>query len=279
MVEAMADGERRALLQRFLPDRRERAFVWKYDHAVGGRRPRHFHEEPEVNLVTRGSATFGVGDKVVHVKSGELLAFPAGVDHALLEASPDLYLYAVGLDPAYSAGVLTGRHDALEPRHVRLGASELSVVSDRATKIVDQRGADQLGAELWDRMHWLARRSLDTEGRSAHVLTRRTLKLVAAEPDSGLDALASELRTHPSEVSRHFHRDVGVTLVRYRTRLRLLRVVRLVDGGQDVTSAARDAGFGSYSQCHRVFHAELGCAPASFFRSELRERMQLTYAG
>jgi len=267
------------LLQRFLPDRRERAFVWKYDHAVGGRRPRHFHEEPELNLVTRGAATFSVGDRIVHVKSGELLAFPAGVDHALLEASPDLYLYAVGLDPTYSTGVLAGRTDTVAPCHARLAASDLTDVTDRAAAIVDRRGAEQLGAELWDRVHWLARRSLEAERGSAHVLTRRTLKLVAAEPDCRLDALASELRTHPSEVSRHFHRDVGLTLVRYRTRLRLLRVVRLVDAGQDLMSAASDAGFGSYSQCHRSFHAELGCAPASFFRSELRERMQLTYAG
>jgi AraC-like DNA-binding protein/quercetin dioxygenase-like cupin family protein len=275
----MADGVRRALLQRFLPDRRERAFVWKYDHAVGGRRPRHFHEEPEVNLVTRGTATFGVGDRIIQVKSGELLAFPAGVDHALLEASPDLFLYAVGLEPTYSTGVLRGRHDTVEPCHVRLEGSELSVVVDRAASIVDRRGADQLGAELWDRVHWLARRSAEAERRGAHVLTRRTLKLLAAAPDRGLDALANELRTHPSEVSRHFHRDVGVTLVRYRTRLRLLRLVRLVDEGQDLTSAASEAGFGSYSQFHRAFHAELGCAPASFFRCDTRERMQLTYAG
>jgi len=45
------------------------------------------------------------------------------------------------------------------------------------------------------------------------------------------------------------------------------------------TAAASDAGFGSYSQCHRAFHAEFGCAPTTFFRSEIRERMQLTYAG
>ncbi|HTQ06376.1 MAG TPA: helix-turn-helix domain-containing protein [Polyangiaceae bacterium] len=275
----MADGERRALLQRFLPDRRERAFVWKYDQAVGGRRPRHFHEEPEVNLVTCGAATFGVGDRIVEVKAGELLAFPAGVDHALLAASPDLYLYAVGLDPTFSTGVLTDRHDTIEPWHARLPPKELRAVVDRAAELVDRSGAERLGAELWERVHWLARRSTEAERPGAHVLTRRTLKLVATQPDCGLEALASELRTHPSEVSRHFHRDVGVTLVRYRTRLRLLRLVHLVDDGQDVMTAAIEAGFGSYSQCHRSFHAELGCAPTSFFRSEARERMQLLYAG
>ncbi len=275
----MADGEPRALYQRFLPHRQERAFVWKYADAVGGRRPRHFHAEPEVNLVLTGSATFGVGDRTVRVTRGELLAFPPGVDHALLDASADLYLYAVGLDPVYSATVLAGRPDAVEPCHAALAASELAGVMDRAAAIVDRAGAEQLGAELWERVHWLSGRSVTARSSDLHVLTRRTLKLISAEPERGLDALAHELRTHPSEVSRHFHRDVGLTLVRYRTRVRLLRLMQLVDSGRDLMSAASDAGFGSYSQCHRAFRAELGCAPAHFFRSEVRERMQLTYAG
>jgi AraC-like DNA-binding protein len=44
-----------------------------------------------------------------------------------------------------------------------------------------------------------------------------------------------------------------------------------------LTRAASLAGFGSYSQCHRTFQSELGCAPRKFF-SGIREQMQLTYA-
>jgi AraC-like DNA-binding protein len=275
----MVDGESRALYQRFLPDRRERSFVWKYAQSIGGRRPRHFHEEPELNVVVTGSATFGVGDRVVRVESGELLVFPPGQDHALLEASPDLYLYAVGLDSAYSTAVLSGSQRTAEPCHARLCSAEFDAILDRAAAIVDRSGAEQLGAELWERVHAVARRSDERASRSTHVLTRRALKLISAEPAWGLDALASELRAHPSEVSRHFHQDVGMTLARYRTRLRLLRVVSLVDSGRyDLMAAAGEAGFGSYSQCHRAFHAELGCAPARFF-SVLREQMQLAYVG
>lgn len=275
----MAAGEPRALYQRFLPSRRERAFVWKYAQAIGGRRPRHFHDEPELNLVLTGSATFGVGERVVHVTSGELLAFPSGQDHALLEASPDLYLYAIGLEAEYSAAVLAGPLEIVEPCRFRLAPAELAAVVNRASALVDRAGAEQLGAELWERVHSLSRRSLERESRGAHVLTRRALKLVSAAPERGLETVASELRAHPSEVSRHFHRDVGMTLVQYRTRARLLRLVRLVDAGRDLMSAAAEAGFGSYSQCHRAFHAELGCAPAQFFRAGMREQMQRAYVG
>ena len=277
-LRGMAGGKAPALYQRFLPDGRVRAFVWKHAQSVGGRRPRHFHSEPELNLVVHGSATFGIGNAVVRASRGDLLAFPAGQDHALLEASSDLYLYAIGLDAAHSAAVLGTASEPTSPLHVRLEASELERLVDQAAAIVDRRDAEQLGAELWHRMHWLGRRAVDHGGRRPHVLTRRAVQLLAGAPDLGLEALAAELRTHPSEVSRHFHHDVGMTLVNYRTRQRLLQLIRLVEtGNHDLRSAASEAGFGSYSQCHRSFHAELGCAPASFFFSGVLEQMQHVY--
>lgn len=276
----MSHAEQRALYQRFLPDRDHHAYVWKYTPAIGGRRPRHFHAEPELNLVVRGSATFGIGDGITRASQGELVAFPAGQDHVLVEGSPDLYLYAIGLDPAYSAQVLGPPRDPVLPLHVRLSDDELAAVLDRAEAIVDRAGADQLGAELWARVHWLGQRAVQRAKPPAHVVTRRALKLLESLPELGLAALSRELKTHPSEISRHFHRDVGMTLVRYRARLRLLHVIRLVDAGEhDLMAAASAAGFGSYSQCHRTFHSELGCAPRQFFSSELRHRMQLAYDG
>ncbi|MFZ5895502.1 MAG: helix-turn-helix domain-containing protein [Myxococcota bacterium] len=267
------------LYQRFLPDGGQHAYVWKYSAAIGGRRPRHFHSEPEANLVVQGSATFGVGDQIIRVSQGELLMFPSGQDHVLIEASPDLYLYAIGLDSSYSTQVLGARRDAIVPLHVRIAPNELGGVMHGAASIVDRSGADQLGAELWERVHWIARRAADYAGRRTHVLTRRALRTLAAAPELSLEALASELRAHPSEISRHFHRDLGMTLVRYRTRLRLLNLIRLVDEAeQDLMTAASAAGFGSYSQCHRTFHSELGCAPQQFF-SATRQRMQLAYEG
>jgi AraC-like DNA-binding protein/mannose-6-phosphate isomerase-like protein (cupin superfamily) len=269
----------RALFQRFLPDHAGRAFVWKYAASGGGRRPRHFHAEPEVNLVVRGTAAFGIGDRVVRVSAGELLTFPSGQDHVLLSASPDLYLYAIGLDMDHSAQVLSARKEQVVPIHARLRQEELALVVDRSAALVDRADAHQLGAELWERIHWLAQRSTAGSRLSTHVLTRRAMQLMAAKPELGLDALAAEIGTHASEISRHFHADVGMTLVRYRMRVRLLRMIHLVDrGALDLMAAASAAGFGSYSQCHRTFQSELGCAPREFF-GEHRDVMQRTYVG
>jgi AraC-like DNA-binding protein/mannose-6-phosphate isomerase-like protein (cupin superfamily) len=266
----------RAIHQDFLPPGNHRAFVWKYSQPIGGRRPRHFHAEPELNLVVCGTATFGIGDSVVTVSPGEVVAFPSAQDHVLLDSSPDLYLYALGLDATFSAQALDSEPSL--PLHVQLAERELGPVLERAADLVDRPGADSLGAELWQRVHWLARRAVPRSAHGPHVLTRRTLQLLRTAPELPLTALARNLRAHPTEISRHFHRDMGITLVRYRTRLKLLHFIHRVDSGQaELMSAASHAGFGSYSQCHRAFRAELGCSPREFFFSDLRAGMQRAY--
>jgi len=265
-----------AIHQSFLPPGDDQAFVWKYSDPIGGRRPRHFHAEPELNLVVRGSATFGIGQKQIAVLPGELVAFPSAQDHVLLHASPDLYLYAVGLDASYSASVLA--NESSHPFHIRLADSELRPVANCAADIVERSDIAQRGAELWQRIHWLARRTAPCSAQTTHVLTRRTLQLLCNGPDLPLTDLAKSLRTQPAEVSRYFHRDMGITLVRYRMRMKLLQFIRLVDSGQsELMAAASSAGFGSYSQCHRTFQAELNCGPRDFFLAGKRGAMQRVY--
>jgi AraC-like DNA-binding protein len=55
-------------------------------------------------------------------------------------------------------------------------------------------------------------------------------------------------------------------------------MIRSIDEGEyNLNTAASAAGFGSYSQCHRMFQAELGCSPRAFFGSTLRDHMQRAY--
>ena len=270
----------RALHQSFLlPQKQERAHVWKFSWEYGGRRPRHFHAEPELNLIVSGTATFGVGEALVQATKGALLAFPAGQDHVLLETSPDIYLYAIGIDPNFSSEVLRADRDSVAmPFHIRLSSKDFRALSARSSAVVDRDGVDQPVAELWEQAHWLRRRYLGRLNSATHVLTRRVLSTVSEEPDLGCELLAHKARANLCEVSRYFHRDVGMTLVQYRARLRLLRFIQLVDAGADnLMATAEAAGFGSYSQCHRIFQSELGCSPRRFFFSGLRQQMQLAY--
>jgi AraC-like DNA-binding protein/quercetin dioxygenase-like cupin family protein len=276
----MGNVPSQAVHQSFLPAAEpSRAHVWKFSLQYGGRRPRHFHAEPELNLIVAGTATFGIGETVVRASAGELLGFPPGQDHMLLESSSDLYLFAIGMDPNFSSTVLRSEQDSVTlPLHIRLGTSDMKALVARSAAIVDQSGVDQQSAELWEHASWLRQRNGGRLNAATHVLTRRTLSLMTDEPDIDRELLARKLRASPFAISRYFHHDVGMTLVQYRTRLRLLRYIQLVDNGnENLMMASKTAGFGSYSQCHRVFQSELGCSPRQFFLSGVRQQMQQAY--
>ena len=247
----------RAIHQGFLPTcEPSRAYVWKYTPVNWGRRPRHFHIEPEFNLIASGRATFGIGSRIVEAVRGDLIGFPPGQDHVLLDASPDLFLFAIGMDPGFSSDVLRAEDATLGPLHLHLASRDFEALVARAAATVDRSGVEQACAELWENLHWIGRNRVAWIN-TLHVLTRRSLSVLVHSPWIGLDDLSARFHSSPSEVSRHFHQDMGLPFVQYRARLRLLHLVRLVDtAGMSLMTAAQEAHFGSYSQCHRVFQAE-----------------------
>jgi AraC-like DNA-binding protein len=265
-----------ALYQGFPMLGSSRAQVWAYSPRY--RRPRHFHAEPELNLVVSGTAVFGVGEKRVTVQAGEFLSFAPGQDHVLEVGSPELMLFALGLRSEYSERVLgEWQPPVVTSTPVRLPREVFQELTCRVEACTEQEGLDSKIAELWERVRYVHDRS-STGSSTPHVLTRRTLSALLAEPALDRDALARRARGNPTELSRHFHRDLGMTLVQYRTRLRLLDFIRNVDRGMsNLTSASVSAGFGSYSQCHRQFSEQLGSAPRDFFRNGVRSQMEQAF--
>jgi AraC-like DNA-binding protein len=234
-----------------------RSQVWR--HRPEYRRPRHFHAEPELNVVVRGACVVGVGDLSFRVAAGQMLLFQPGQDHVLLDASDDLDLFVLALTPA-----LADR--AVGLRALAAAGTGLMIVPD------GELGASEL-AELCHAEDptagetRLAERFLGAVqlGSSAHVLSRRALEVARSEPSVSCGALARRLSTAPSLVSRRFHGELGLPLVEYRARMKLMRFITFVDEGRPLTRAAFDADFGSYAQCHRVFQRALGCSPREYF--------------
>jgi AraC-like DNA-binding protein len=246
---------------------------------MGGRRPRHFHAEPELNILVCGSAVFGIGESRVELSAGELIVFPAGQDHVLLDSSSDLYLFAAGMVPELSLDIL-GRttNGCVVPTQARLSPERFRAVVRHAEQAVDKIGGEAECSELWEHAH-SALRSNGVSSSKPHVLTRRVLQVLSQAPELALGRLSAEMKSSESELSRHVHRDLGMTFVRYRTRLRLLNFIQQVDRGQrNWLHCAQDAGFGSYSQAHRAFRAELGCTPRAFFSQGRREQMHQEYS-
>ena len=102
---------------------------------------------------------------------------------------------------------------------------------------------------------------------SKHRAVSATVTMLAKDPSLGGKQIAGELGISVSRLARVFKRDMGMSLVEYRNRLRLDRFWLLVDGGRpSLLEAALAAGFGSYAQFHRVFRAQRQVTPREYLR-------------
>ena len=108
---------------------------------------------------------------------------------------------------------------------------------------------------------------------SSQSLVSSTVEMLNREPGMGGKEIAAALNISDSHLGRMFKAVKGVSLVDYRNRLRLERFVALLDrGGTNLLAAALEAGFGSYSQFHRVFRARLHATPRAYLRPARGER-------
>jgi len=249
-----------ALFQSFPMIVGRRAQIWR--HQPQFRRPRHFHEEPEINVVVAGRGVMGIGERTRQMSAGDVLFFQPGQDHVLLEASDDLDLFVMALRPELAEKADVASIGARVRSHAAFRVP-VAYVSTLREKLMGVGGVnDHISHEERVTDLFLKLRSMPVPG---HVLTKRALRSIIADPGLSLSTLARRFRTTTSSVSRHFHQDLGLTLTEHRSRMRLIRFVDMVDQGMDLTDAALAADFGSYAQFHRAFRRAFGCAPRDYF--------------
>jgi AraC-like DNA-binding protein len=106
-------------------------------------------------------------------------------------------------------------------------------------------------------------RRADTLNQQRHWVqeSRRLLARRYAE-NLRLEEIAHAVATSPFHLSRLFKREVGISLARYRNRLRLaVALERLAQGEEDLTSLALDLGYSSHSHFTRAFASECAVPP------------------
>jgi len=81
--------------------------------------------------------------------------------------------------------------------------------------------------------------------------------------------IAKALFCTPEHLSRTFHRLSGIRLSDYIRRMRIRRVLRMLESeNMTVLEAAFSSGFNSASGFYKAFHAETGVSPREYFRKE-----------
>jgi len=99
-----------------------------------------------------------------------------------------------------------------------------------------------------------------------HPAVAVAVRMLTDDPSLRGGDIAEKIGVSLSRFARVFKSDMGVSLVEFRNQLRLERFLSLVDsGGSNLLESAYAAGFGSYSQFHRVFRDLRGKSPRDYF--------------
>jgi AraC-like DNA-binding protein len=238
---------------------------------------RHAHHYLEAHLLARGTAVMLIRDQRVDLPSGSLLWIPPGTEHLTLEASAGLRRWILSLRAAAvrrtlaadEAAALLSRRGPITC--VQLGSAELRTLKELLVDVANQtgRGNTVTNAGL---AYALARAALasqeadrPTEPTAVHPGVARALFLMQGD---GLllsrNELAARCGLSATHLSRLFVQELGHSLRDVRNRKRLSRFQQLIDSGacQSLTEAALEAGFGSYSQFHRVYRRFSGRSPS-----------------
>jgi AraC-like DNA-binding protein len=245
--------------------------LWRYRNR-GHRWVMHRHRELEVNLVLRGRAAYLMADGRHELATDHLLFLFPAQEHLLLDESPDFMMWGMVIAPeavassAVGARATLGEADPPRSCHWRLAPARARALAELWSGSAALARADTFNRALpvllcaaWDEGDALP----PGLGTPVHPAVERAARRLAADP--GLDgrALARLAGLSGPRLSRLFHREMGTTVVAYRNRIRLERLRELLqDPRQDLLAAALAAGFGSYTQCHRVVRALTGGPPA-----------------
>ena len=98
-------------------------------------------------------------------------------------------------------------------------------------------------------------------------VVQRAREAITADEAGDLLSLAAALGVSPYRLSRAFTRELGVSLTRYRNRVRVGRVLdRLERGERRLAVLAADLGFADQAHLCRTVRAHVGHTPTQLRR-------------
>jgi AraC-like DNA-binding protein len=258
--------------------------LWNYrPEPRAWRRRMHRHAELELNLVVRGGARYVVEGALCDLTPGSLIWLLPAQDHLLVSQSDDLEMWIAVFRPSLVRDACRGRaYRPLRSRRPTFQPHRLLGVGavGRLRRLLSEcngvgSDADRFNAGLRHVLveAWAAHRAAGEAPPlpDLHPGVARAAMLIrdVAEP-LNIEQIADRAGLSPSQLSRLFHRQTGLTLTRFRQRVCLERFFVLLERGEsNLMRAALQAGFGSYAQFHRVFVAATGRSPRAVARSRV----------
>jgi len=126
------------------------------------------------------------------------------------------------------------------------------------------------GARVLDLLALWAEPAPQARGQERAVrIYRGLIEQYVDDPAISLNGLAERVGMSSDHLGVLFHREMGMTPVEYRTRLRLLRARELlVSTAKSVREIAREVGFPNAPYFTRLFRRTFGLSPLEYARSQ-----------
>ncbi|TDD65580.1 AraC family transcriptional regulator [Actinomadura darangshiensis] len=147
---------------------------------------------------------------------------------------------------------------------VRVGAR-----ADVAHRLLLRAGPDVTYEAAERLLSLLVHLALDEPGGRRRALVDEAREAITGRHPqaAGLISLARLLEVSPSHLSRTFQRETGMSVTRYRNRIRVARALdRIEQGERDLSGLAADLGFADHAHLTRTVKAETGRPPAALRR-------------
>lgn len=252
--------------------------VWQFAHRPGVHRLPHLHDELEHNLILRGTGAYIIDETRYPLRAGTSIWLYPSQQHLLVETSDDFSMAIAVFRPRFLKRICRQPVNAdLCQEHPRegfcrqLGRKAVHELESTATRVLQRHAQpDEYNALLGVLLlsTWRLHRQADatTGTRDVHpAVEKAALLLNAADSIDDLESLAAAAGLSAARLSRLFHQQIGMPLVRYRQQCCLNRFIQIYDTGRrySLMEAALAAGFGSYAQFHRVMRREMNMSPSA----------------
>ncbi|WP_174296288.1 AraC family transcriptional regulator [Sphingomonas bacterium] len=226
----------------------------------------HYHQEIELNLVTAGKGVYFLDSAHYDLSPGRLVWMLPNQSHRLLPG-PDLQMW-----------VLTCSTERLErsllddaARHAsRILARDDAIALDRVFAHVSQESDEpqlyRVGLEyaLRSALH-ISMSGPEAAQAPLHPAVLTALRVLRNAPDiPNAAALAQRCGVSAVYLRELLAEQTRRGFVEWRSRFRLERFQLIYPRCGDLLTAALEAGFGSYTQFHRVFLSIVGTTPGEW---------------
>jgi AraC-like DNA-binding protein len=229
----------------------------------------HAHAELEFNLVVSGRGTYFLEDRQHDLRPGALVWLLPHQRHRLIR-SADLDMWVVSVPAASCSERLLGLA-AQYP--ARILANDDAIALDRLlthiSQDTDEPSLYRAGIDYAVRSAIHA--SITSAGpapKPLHSAVIQALMLLrSGSPPENSTGLAKQCGVTADYLGQLLMEQTGRGIVEWRNRIRLERFHKLYPESRDLLTAALAAGFGSYTQFHRVFAELIGTTPGDWAKN------------